>query len=469
MVERFLSTFRPSRFPLLTRPSYRRELTAAASLPATVGLVEGGIAGVLAAKVFDVTGMLLAVIVAAPMFGNLTSFFWARLARGRSKIRVITSLQVLLLATVASIALFPRTPTGAAGLAGAVIVARCLLSGIITVRSAVWRMNYPRHIRARITSRLALVGMLWVAIMPLAVGPLLDWDPSNFRIIYPLGAMIGIIGVVSYSRIRMRGDRALRRYEVRADARPSPHGGAGVIYEYDPVDKRPSPLAVLRADPTFRRYLMCQFCAGVSNMMMEPPVVALVSDRLNASNTVSMLLTAGLPMMMVMVTLPFWAHLLDRMHIVRFRVRQSWLWVISQVITWAGAMTAMVWWPEAAVLGLVCIGLGRATLGAARGGGVLAWQLGHNDFASREMVAVYMGIHVTLTGIRGAFAPFLGMLLFTGWNSVTLPGVGWRIPGFAGVGVHVFLIAASLGVVSAIGFLALARHLGHTARAVDAE
>ncbi len=61
--------------------------------------------------------------------------------------------------------------------------------------------------------------------------------------------------------------------------------------------------------------------------------------------------------------------------------------------------------------------MGRVITGIVNGGGSLAWQLGHNDFAPRDQLSTYMGIHVTLTGVRGAFAPFLGMALYLGWDA----------------------------------------------------
>ena len=46
----------------------------------------------------------------------------------------------------------------------------------------------------------------------------------------------------------------------------------------------------------------------------------------------------------------------------------------------------------------------------------MAWQLGHNDFARQDQLAAYMGLHVTLTGLRGSIAPFLGIILYAGWQ-----------------------------------------------------
>ena len=69
------------------------------------------------------------------------------------------------------------------------------------------------------------------------------------------------------------------------------------------------------------------------------------------------------------------------------------------------------------------IALSRVVLGVARGGGMLAWQLGHNDFADRDRVGLYMGVHASLTGLRGALAPFLGMLLYVGWSPTSMGGI----------------------------------------------
>ena len=89
--------------------------------------------------------------------------------------------------------------------------------------------------------------------------------------------------------------------------------------------------------------------------------------------------------------------------------------------------------------------------GIVNGGGSLAWQLGHNDFAPRDQLAAYMGIHVTLTGVRGAFAPFLGMALYLGWSQGTV------LPEVQGLGPYLFIVSALLGVLAWRGFNTL-RH-----------
>ena len=49
--------------------------------------------------------------------------------------------------------------------------------------------------------------------------------------------------------------------------------------------------------------------------------------------------------------------------------------------------------------------------------GTIAWNLGHLHFAKSEDAEVYMGLHVSLTGLRGLLLPGLGMLMYRsmGW------------------------------------------------------
>jgi len=111
------------------------------TFPFAVVLVEGGVVGVLAKKAFAIGPMFFAAIMAAPMFANVTSFIWAHLARGRGKVRFINALQLAVLLCVASIALLPTAGIGPVLLTALIILSRCLLAGVVTIRSTVWRMS----------------------------------------------------------------------------------------------------------------------------------------------------------------------------------------------------------------------------------------------------------------------------------------------------------------------------------------
>lgn len=464
LITRIASYYSPRAVPLMTRPSYRAELGAASLMPFAMAMLEGGVIGVLAEKAFHAPPMLIALFSAAPMFANLTSFAWARLARGRRKVRFIVGLQVAILLMLCLIAAMPMNQLGAWLLAPVIIAARCLSAGIITVRSAVWRQNYPRQHRGQITSRFSQIGIGLMILAATATGMLLDQRPENFRFLYPIAALVSTLGVVSFAHVRLRGERALLAMETRPTAKPQPHGEETPIYEYDAGGaggETETFWGVLRRDPTFRWYMGCQFFAGAANMMVEPVIVYMVGRHvLNLGYTMSILITMAIPMALAVATMPAWGKLLDRVHVARFRVPQAWMWVVSMLLLLGAGLSAEAGAATAAIAVLIAA---RGVNGVARGGGMLAWQLGHNDFASRRMVSLYMGIHLTLTGVRGAFAPFLGMALFVGWGAPTLPGVGTVLPAFGGIGAWTFAIAAGCALVATIGYTILARRVGRGA------
>ncbi len=436
--------------------TYRRERVRELLVPVAGALMEAGFVGVLADKVYAVDPLVLALITAAPMFGNLSSFFWARVADGRPKMPLLTALQGAFVAGVGAIALLPEGAGGGALLAFDVVLVRLLLGGVITVRSLVWTLNYPREVRGRVTSRLALTATAVMAATSLAGGAILDTSPDAFRLLYAAGALLAALGVVAHARVQLAGEEEGRVRMPPPRPRPEAADAPESTAPADPWPPPPGLLALLRADPLYARYLAWQFLLGVSNMMVEGPLILLVSRELGASYATSVALTLVVPLLLSMCTLPLWAVYLDRVHVAEFRARHSWLWSAGQFLLFLGALGSSLAWVAA----------GRVVLGIARGGGQLAWQLGHNDFAGPERAALYMGVHVTLTGLRGAFAPLVGMLLYVGWGAATLPLLGVTLPAWGGLGAGTMALAAVLSAAATLGFGALHRRILRAGAAV---
>jgi len=256
----------------------------------------------------------------------------------------------------------------------------------------------------------------------------LDRRREGLPWLYALAAAVGVLGVIAFAGVRVRGADE-RRAAARAGA-----------------PARASSWRVLREDPLFARYLGWQFVLGVSNMMIEPAVVYAVSREMNADWGTSIAIVTVVPNVLSMATLPLWAGWVDRMHAAEFRAKHSWLWVFSQGVMGFGTLSGSVFW----------VGASRVVFGIARGGGNLAWSLGHNDFTHPERAGLYMGIHATLTGVRGVFAPFLGMLLYLGAAPRALP-LGLRLPGVPALGGWMMVVAAGLALWATLGFARLQR------------
>ena len=406
----------------LARTSFRWEKLTECAFPITLVLLEGGVVGVIAAKIYQVSPLTLAIISAAPMFANLSSFAWNRVASGRPKVSLACLLQVGILLCVLAVAIAPINDTGAVVLVASMIISRILVAGLVTIRSVIWSLNYARSKRAQATGQLQMIASLVTVIIASAVGPFLDRYPDGMPWLYAMGVLAGLIGIAFFRRVTVIGEAEHLQNESEASSQRR---------------QSVSFVTILRTDRRFTKYQMSMFAAGFGNMLIEAPLIFLITRELAASYATSIALTMVIPFTISLVSLPLWARYLDRVHVAQFRARQSLLWVVALILTMLGAVLGSILW----------LAISRVVMGIARGGGSLAWQLGHNDFAKPDQLSAYMGIHVTLTGVRGAIAPLLGMLLYS------------NLGGISGDGAWVFALAAFICGLSGLGFNHLYRQM----------
>lgn len=422
-----LRSFHPNALPPMVRASYSREMLAWWFLPMMLGAIEGGVISVIVKKAFaDVESISLAqlnfavaAVSAAPALANITSFMWASLTHGRSKIKFITWLQVITAFCIAAVALAPRDLFGLALLCVVVYAARICWTGVILIRTAVWRNNYPRADRAGIAGKLASVQAIVLSGVAFVLGLAMDWNEHSFHWLFPLAALGGLIGTAIYARVRLRGQKRLARAEL---------SGAN----FDRPSMNPlSVWRVLKGDPHYRRFMLNMFIFGLGNLMITAPLAIVLQDRFELGYWAAILITSAIPTSIMPLAIPAWARLLNRCHVVQFRSIHAWSFVLAALGMLVAATTGQVWLLFATA----------ALMGIAFGGGVLAWNLGHNDFAQDHNASQYMGVHVTLTGIRGLIAPFLGVGIYQ-MLEIWSPGAG----------VWTFLPCLLLNFSGAVGF-----------------
>ena len=237
-------------------------------------------------------------------------------------------------------------------------------------------------------------------------------------------AGIGLFGAWRYRRLRLRGHVSLREREQQArldrDLRPSLSTFRRVLAE----------------DPVYRQYMQSMFLFGTGNLMLPAPLLIVLGERLMLSPFEQVLLVGTLPLIMLPLAIGAWARYYDRVHIIEFRSVHAWSFVSASVAFVIGCAGG----------GIPFLVLGSLLLGVGLAGGQLGWNLGHNDFSKPEQAALYMGVHVTLTGMRGLAAPLIGVSLYRGSE--------WLWPGH---GHWSLLLAVALNVSGALSFLRLRR------------
>lgn len=429
----FLS-FHPSAMPWLARANYARELRASFFLPWAIAATEGSVIGFIVRKLYDgvvsdtLLNFLVAALIAAPALANITSFGWAIAVSGRKKIPFITGLQIMVVVSIMAIAAAPRSPNGLFIIVAAAYISRICLAGVVTIRATVWGVNYPTQ-RARMTGKFQAVSVTISSLIAVGLGYAMQYSENSYRVLIPIFGLIALIGVGAYARIKVRTESTiLAREQAQSDESTSPIANIKSLLR--------GIIRVMFDDRDYRRYQTCQFMIGIGNMMSWAPFVIIAKEQFGLDYLPGLMLTQVIPLLMMPIFIPFWAKFMDRVHIVTFRAVHSWVFVVTFVLSLIAAQTDTLWLLYAA----------SVARGIAFGGGALAWNLGHLQYVKPERSTDYMAVHVTLTGVRGLTAPFLGVALYSLYESF-----------WPGEGSWVFAVGLVITLCGTFGFKSLSR------------
>ncbi len=425
---------RPVRPSAVAEGIFRRELLPWGLFGLALGLVEGATAAILVKQHFAgvaptfVVNLAVALVSGAPAFANVLCFVWANVAHGRARVRLMVALQAVFALLVGCVSFASRAAAGLVITVLSIVAARVLWSGILTVRAAVWTANYPRNVLARITGRIVIVNAIAVAISAALVGWALEAHAIDARWLYGGGAAAGLAGAWLYRAMRVRREFLL----LAAEADSAKHS--------EPFSLRML-TQILREDPDYREYMLWMGIFGAGNLILTAQLVLVFSEQMHLSSATQIGLLAVVPLITQPIFLPWWARLFDGSHVVRYRSRQGWAIVLASVAMCLGVFSGARW----------LLWVGAVLLGAAQAGANLGWNLGHNDFASIGRAQHYMGVHVTLTGLRGGVAPPLGVLAYMALE-------GWH----RGAGEYALLLPIALTAAGALGFNRMSGALGKT-------
>jgi hypothetical protein len=415
------------KLPFLTRRNYLYEFRHLLCWSILAGLVEGQFASVIVSRTFHGSPLLIAIASATPFAAYIFSLAWGMLCVGRPKVRLSVWFGAGMALFAATTALVPASPSAAGWFIAQIAAAQVLLAGVITVRSAIWRSNYPVEVRGQITARLQALRSIVGVITVQTAAAICDHQPAAYRYIFPIAAVSGVLGVLMLRRVRIRGERGELR---RARATVGSGLPTATVSRYrlrelvSPVKAFGQLFRVLGSDRRFSKYCVAQTLQGAANLMTIPVAVAVVTRDLQPGGERAFWISTGLivalPILGLLGSISRWGRLFDGVGVLRFRV--------VNVIGWAASilfgMFATLVTGDAERLGPTYLPVAVALFalrgllhGISQGGGALAWNLGHLHFAKADEAEVYMGIHVFLAGVRGLIAPLAGMWLWTviGW------------------------------------------------------
>lgn len=194
-----------------------------------------------------------------------------------------------------------------------------------------------------------------------------------------------------------------------------------------------------------RRFVLYQVgfsLAGIANHIGLYLVPRVMRENAGASDSTIRFVAAVMPVLLLVMTAPFWGRYMDKKSPMTARGIFNVLQIFAFTFYAIGGVTGQVW----------PLFLGGAIHALSNGGGAINWITGSMYFAKPEHVSLYNGIHVFLTGARGFIGPPLAMFLFVeteSIGSVTITGLG--------MGPWVFLVSSMLSLLGAVVMFAQAR------------
>jgi hypothetical protein len=385
------------------------ELSVWALMAVPMGVLSGGVAGVLVNTVFAgaapvwVVAIAVALLTGAGPLGNMSSLGWAHWSLGRAKVGSLNRLQLLLALALTTAALSPIDAFGLTVFVASILAAQVLWCGIITIRASIWRLNYDRTSRFAFAADNQAIVSLIHAVTGGLTGWLIESNAGLFRALLIATSVCAIASLFRLRSVRVRHERRLLEAERQSGSNQGFRLG-----RY---------LSILREDPLYRRYMACMMVLGTGNLMFMAPLILAMNRELGMTSFSQIVVTAALPTLIVPLSARYWSRVLAREHVIGFRQRNSRWYVLAIAVAMTGVVLELEWilWVAAVVLGI------------AIGGGMLGWNLGHNDFAPEERVGDYLGLHVSLTGLRGLIAPLIGVWCY-GSLELIEPGLGrWSL------------------------------------------
>ena len=351
-MQRIFDFLRISDIPQLARRNYLAELGQTSLWGIVAGALEGPIAAVVAAKTFNASGLLTAIVFSIPISANLFNLLWSVAIRGQRRVRTFVLLACGTCVGVFSIGLTDAAwgAWGARVFAAQMLLTHLFTSGLITLRTTLWRANYPQSHRARIAGRLQTLRMLLSLLTAAALSALFDWHAEYYRFVYPLVAVLGLLSLWPMRRMRVRGEKTeLQRLREHLANNSSSGKGTGLW------EGLKESAAILRDDRAFAQYMFAQFLLGSANFISDPVLVFILTTRLGLSYFSSTFLMFQLPIAVLLISIRSWARYFDHVGVLRFRIANSACWVVSYAcVLVAVAVISLsgetVIWPALAIL-----------------------------------------------------------------------------------------------------------------------
>lgn len=262
--------------------------------------------------------------------------------------------------------------------------------GTVPAWMEVLKLNIPGISRDRIFAYGSAFSYIGAALIPFALGSIMDTYLHSWRWIFPVTALISLSAIAFKSRIPI----ALNAIDEKEQQTAST-----LDWKQQLLKPWKSAWELIKRRPDYARYQLGFMLGGAGLIIMQPALPVFFMDGLHLTYTelaVALTLCKGIGFA---AASPTWAKMLSKVDMYRFN---SWVTLLAFLFP-----LCLI----AAQLNLAWLYVGYLLYGIMQGGSEMSWNLSGPIFAKDDDSSVYSSVNVLTVGLRGCFVPAIGSLL----------------------------------------------------------
>lgn len=382
--------------------------------------IEGIIMGVLAMNEFVLIkslkgsdfqiGILFQLSVVLMVFSILFNE-WIR--RTKNKVSFIRRLAVLTRLPLLAFLFFPKNIEGMAGSSTFQILFLLIFLAFYLANPVLYptinlflKKNYQHDNFGPLYSYATTLNKAVMLVATFAFGWLLEIDPFSFTYVYPILALLGISSIFLFTKIPMQPVPI----EVKLGLFDSVRNSLKNIW------------SIIKKDKPYRDFEMGFMLYGFAWMVTIAVITIFFEKVLHLSySSVAFYKTAY--NLIAIAILPFFGRLINKIDPRKFA-----LITFGSLLLYLLLLALTEYFPQHVEVfgiqiyyGLILAFLAHAVFAATMS---LLWYIGSAYFSNDDNAGNYQSVHVSLTGVRGLFAPLLGVMFYEWFGFTWTFGIG---------------------------------------------
>lgn len=262
---------------------------------------------------------------------------------------------------------------------------------ISPAQNSILQNNFSIKKRAKVFGYTSIPVTFSLIFSSLIAGKIFDQNENYFRYYFSFAGICGFVHTILMSRIKLQKpyqpEKAFLNWRE--------------IF-FGPIQRA---IHVLQHNKHFARFQRNYFIYGIAYMMLLPAIPIYLVEYVKMDYTQTFFAKSILSQLGIMFLAPFAGKIFDRKNPAQFTAIAYLLISLYPLTLFISSFFVGSNYAHPIIY------LAFLLFSLAMSGILISWNISSICFAGNQDVSMYQSVHVTLTGLRGIFAPFLGLLI----------------------------------------------------------